>query len=87
MSGRVVLYCDKIKPPLGIHRETVAILLECQGVPRRRRSLTSAQVTQAVSLYAMDHPLTRIAPQLGCHPDTVRRALVKAGVKTRDNHA
>lgn len=70
----------------GIHRETVAILLERQGVPRRRRSLTPAQVTKAVSLYAMNQPLTRIAPQLGCHPDTVRRALVKAGVQMRDNN-
>lgn len=64
----------------GIHRETVAIALERQGVSRRRRSLTPVQVAQAASLYEMGPALTRIAPQLGCHPDRIRRALGKAGI-------
>jgi hypothetical protein len=66
----------------GIHRETVAMVLKRQGVPRRRLSLTPAQVAQALSLYTGGQPLKRIGFQLGCHPDTVRRALGKTGRTT-----
>jgi hypothetical protein len=69
-----------------IHRDTVASILERQNVPRRGRPLTPAQIDEAVKLYGEGLSLAKIAPKLGCHPSTVRLALLEAGVRLRDNH-
>jgi hypothetical protein len=69
-----------------IHRDTVSGILERQSVPRRGRPLSPAQIEKAVRLYGEGQSLAKIAPKLGCHPSTVRLALLGAGVTLRDNH-
>jgi DNA-binding CsgD family transcriptional regulator len=69
-----------------IHRETVSALLERQGIPRRGRPLSPAQIEQAAKLYDSGLSLAKVAPQLGCDPGTVRLALLKSGMRMRNNH-
>jgi DNA-binding CsgD family transcriptional regulator len=69
-----------------IHRDTVASILERRGVARRGRPLSLAQAEEAVQLYRGGQSLAKIAPKLGCHPSTVRLALLGAGEKLRDPH-
>ena len=70
----------------GISRNTVSSLLEREGVPRRNRPLSQAQIEQAVELYAIGQSLATIGAQLGCDPNTVRLALLKAGIRMRNSH-
>ena len=67
------------------NRETVSNLLEREGVPRRNRPLSPAQIKRATELYATGLSMVRVAQQLGwCDTSTVRLALLKAEVRTRD---
>lgn len=63
----------------GIHRETVSGVLERNGVPRRRKPLSSAQIEQACSLHEGGWSLAQVGAELGCDPSTVWRALAKLG--------
>jgi len=67
-----------------IHRATASLLLERQGVARRNRPLSPAQIDQAIELYATGQSLANVGRQLGCDANTVRLALVKGGVRMRD---
>jgi DNA invertase Pin-like site-specific DNA recombinase len=67
-----------------IDRGTVSRLLERQGVPRRGRPLSAAQVEQASRLYATGLSLVGVGKRLGCEGSTVHIALQKAGVRMRD---
>jgi transposase len=68
----------------GVHRNTVTLGLDRQGVTRRPRSLTLAQVERAVELYAEGWSVARIGDTLDVWGSTVLRALQKAGVRLRD---
>jgi DNA-binding transcriptional regulator LsrR (DeoR family) len=69
----------------GIHRETVSIVLERQGVPRRRsfQLTTDDQVKAAVVAYAAGDSLRIIAERMGVDRKTVARRLRQAGVTPR----
>ncbi len=67
-----------------IHRATVSLLLERQGVPRRNRPLSPDQVKRARALYATGQSLVAVGGQLGCHASTIYSALRKVGVIMRD---
>lgn len=69
-----------------IHRATVSLLLERQGVPRRNRPLSPDQVKRAGVLYAAGQSLATVGGQLGCHASTIYTALRKVGVVMRDPH-
>jgi len=69
-----------------INRGTVAKLLEREGVPRRGRPLSPAQVEQASQLYATGLSLVSVGKRLGCDGSTIHLALRKAGVRVRDTH-
>jgi hypothetical protein len=69
-----------------INRGTVSKLLEREGVPRRGRPLSHAQVDQATELYATGLSLVSVGKRLGCDGSTVHLALRKAGVRMRDTH-
>jgi DNA invertase Pin-like site-specific DNA recombinase len=69
-----------------INRGTVSKLLEREGVPRRGRPLSPAQIEQATELYASGLSLFRVGKLLGCDGTTVHLALRKAGVRMRDTH-
>jgi DNA invertase Pin-like site-specific DNA recombinase len=55
-------------------------------VPLRRRPLTADQVKTALELYASGQSLAMVGEQLGCHGNTVRLALIRAGIPRRDTH-
>jgi transposase-like protein len=66
-----------------IHRTTVLALLERQQVSRRGRVLTRDHIKRAVSSYASGSSCASIGKQLRVNPETVRRALLKAGMAMR----
>ena len=66
-----------------IHRTTVLALLERHHVSRRGLVLTPDHVERAVSLYASGLSCASIGKELIVNPETVRQALLKAGVAMR----
>jgi DNA-binding NarL/FixJ family response regulator len=66
-----------------IHRTTVLALLERHQVARRGRVLTPGHIERAVSAYASGRSCASIAKDLKVNPETVRQALLKAGVAMR----
>jgi hypothetical protein len=66
-----------------IHRTTVLALLERHQVSRRGRVLTPNHIELAVSSYASGHSCASIGKELKVNPETVRQALLKAGVAMR----
>jgi hypothetical protein len=68
-----------------INRGTVSNLLEREGIPRRGRPLSPAQIEQATELYANGLSFN-VGRRLGCDRSTVHLAVRKAGVGMRDNH-
>ena len=63
----------------GIHRQTVSRALEREGVPRRGRSLSSAQIERAIGLRRSGWSLAQVGTELGCDPSTVWRTLAEIG--------
>ena len=66
-----------------IHRTTVLALLERNRVSRRGRVLTPDHIEQAVSLYASGRSCASIGRELQVNPETIRQAMLKAGVAMR----
>jgi len=66
-----------------IHRTTVLALLERHQVARRGRVLTPRHIERAVSSYASGSSCASIGKDLEVNPETVRLALLKAGVVMR----
>jgi len=66
-----------------IHRTTVLILLERHRVSRRGRVLNSDLIERAVSLYASGLSCASIGKELQVNSETVRQALLKAGIAMR----
>jgi hypothetical protein len=65
-----------------LSKTSVIYLLEANGVTLRRQGLTEDQVATAVSLYK-DHSLTELTRQLRLPRESIRRALIDAGVEMR----
>lgn len=66
-----------------IHRSTVSLILERQGVSRRYRRLEGERFSQAEKLYLAGRSLSQIGDELGVNRSTVALALKKAGVQLR----
>jgi transposase-like protein len=66
-----------------IHRTTVLALLERHQVSRRGRVLTPNHIERAVSSYASGRSCSSIGKELQVNPETIRQALLKAGVAMR----
>jgi transposase-like protein len=66
-----------------IHRTTVLALLERHQISRRGRVLTPDRIERAVSSYALGCSCASIGRELRVNPETVRQALLKAGVAMR----
>jgi hypothetical protein len=62
-------------------------LLDVNGVPRRQRGLTDAQIQEAIQLYSKGWSLTRIGDRFGRDHTVVRNALLRLGVAARTHHA
>jgi len=69
----------------GIHRTTVLVHLERQGIERRRRirRLTDAEVEIATRFYRDGQSLKTTANHFAVDPETLRREFKKAGVTLR----
>jgi len=67
----------------GVHRHTVSEILERSGVARRYQKLSPEQLDTACSLYRSGFSLTRIGHQLDRPAETIRQALIRAGVEIR----
>ena len=66
-----------------IHRTTVLAILERHRVSRRGRVLTPVCIERAVSSYASGLSCASIGREFQVNPETVRQALLKAGVAMR----
>jgi len=66
-----------------IHRQTVAEILERRGVARRYKRLSPEQLELACRLYKSGLSLMKVGDHLGRRAETVRQALMKAGVEIR----
>jgi lambda repressor-like predicted transcriptional regulator len=69
-----------------IHRQTVSEILERREVARRYQKLSPEQLDLAASLYRNGASLTKVGEQLGRRAETMRQALMKAGVEIRSRN-
>jgi len=67
-----------------IHYTTVSKYLKERGVAIRLKSLAAQDAALAIDLYRAGLSTARVAERIGCAPNTVRGALLAAGVKMRD---
>jgi Helix-turn-helix domain len=70
----------------GLGKGSVIRLLREAGVPIRRQGLVDDQVREAAQLYAAGHSLAKIGTRLDVDAGTIRRYLLKYGVRMRDTH-
>jgi DNA-binding CsgD family transcriptional regulator len=54
-----------------IHRSTASSLLARNGIARRGRPLSHAQIDEALELYATGKSLASVGEELGCDPSTI----------------
>lgn len=69
---------------IGLSKQTIIKLVKAAGVPLQKPRLTAQSAARAVELYSQGWSLARVGDELRCDPTTVRNALLKAGVSTRD---
>lgn len=70
----------------GVHRATVSALLKERGVQLRNRPLDEGEVSAAIRLYQSGLSLAAVGQRLSRDPNSVRLALLRAGVPRRDTH-
>jgi predicted DNA-binding protein (UPF0251 family) len=70
----------------GIHRSTVTVILERNGVETRQAGLSDEQTAEACRLYSGGWPLARLAERYEVAEMTVRRYLLLASVVMRSPH-
>jgi lambda repressor-like predicted transcriptional regulator len=66
-----------------VHRTTVMAILDRHSVPTRYRRLSLEQINEAVELYPQGWSLRKLSERYGTTDNTVRDALLAAGVQTR----
>jgi DNA-binding CsgD family transcriptional regulator len=70
----------------GIHYTTVSKYLKQRGVAIRLKSLGEKDVALVIEMYRAGLSTVRVAEKIGRAPNTVRAALLAAGVQMRDVH-
>ena len=70
----------------GLGKGPVLRLLHEHGVVMRRKAVRGDQVEAAVRLYAAGWSCARIAEQLGRHPSTVWKMLIRTEIQLRNPH-
>ena len=73
---------NELAKQFSIHRTTVLAILRRADTPLRTK-MDEQQLKDAIELYESGLSLKKIAVPLGVDPETVRRALKKAGVQMR----
>jgi len=76
---------NRLADRFGVHRTTVLMHLERQGISRRRcvRRMSDDDVKEATHLYQLGYSLKRAAVRFGVDAETLRREFMKAGVSVR----
>jgi hypothetical protein len=69
-----------------LNRASVRQLIQRAGIPPNRRSLTEAEIEQAMKLYATGLTVALVAAELGRPPTTVHATLRQHGVQLRSRH-
>lgn len=70
----------------GVHRATISGHLDRAGVTKRPRSMSQAQIDEAVRGYTAGQSLEKIGKRLGFDSTTVLKELRLRGVQMRDTH-
>ncbi|MEV7757809.1 hypothetical protein AB0O16_07725 [Microbacterium sp. NPDC089180] len=68
----------------GVAKSTIIGILRDKDVVVRRQPLTPEQVREAAHLYRDGLSLSQVATQLGVNQETMRVAIIKAGVALRE---
>jgi len=68
----------------GVAKSTIIGILRSAQVVVRRQSLTPEQVSEAARLYRKGLSLSQVATQLGVNQETMRVAVIRAGVALRE---
>lgn len=79
-------HCTDLATKHKIAKASVLKILEEHGVPKRRQTLTAAQVDEAVRRYEGGQSLARVAASLGTGATTINRVLKARGVRIRGRH-
>lgn len=67
----------------GLSKASVINLLEAHGVTLRRQPMSEEQVEEATTLYLGGYSLSALQRELNASRETIRRALIDAGVQMR----
>ncbi|MBB2976137.1 transposase-like protein [Microbacterium endophyticum] len=67
----------------GVAKSTIIGILRDKKVVMRRQPLTTGQVSEATRLYESGLSLSQVAKQLDVNQETMRTAILKAGVTLR----
>lgn len=67
-----------------VAKSTILGILRTGNVVVRRQPLTAEQVSEAARLYQDGLSLSQVATQLGVNQETMRVAIIKAGVALRE---
>lgn len=68
----------------GVAKSTILSILRAHSVVVRRRPLTKQQVSEAARLYEAGSSLSQVAEVLKVNQETMRMAIIKAGVVLRE---
>lgn len=68
----------------GVAKSTILGALRANNVVVRRQPLTAEQVAEAARLYGSGSSLSQVADALGVNQETMRVAVIKAGVVLRE---
>ncbi|WP_082013805.1 helix-turn-helix domain-containing protein [Microbacterium hominis] len=68
----------------GVAKSTILRILRDKNVMVRRQPLTPEQVSEAAHFYEDGLSLSQVATQLGVNQETMRVAIIKAGVALRE---
>lgn len=66
-----------------VSKDTVLRILAQAGVQMRRQPMTPEQVDEAGRLYVGGLSLSQVSERIGAHQDTIRLALLRAGMTLR----
>lgn len=66
-----------------MHRVTISATLKRKGIALRAQPLSPTQIAAATQFYHEGLSLLKVGERVGCNAETVRRALMNAGVEIR----
>ena len=69
-----------------VSKSRISSILKAHGVKIRNQSLEADTIALGIRLYNSGLSLAQVGSNLSCDANTVRLALVKAGVQRRDTH-